>query len=291
MASSVTVRQPDLLEEPAVAASPGGALALTEQDFALVCHLIAGYAGIKLNPHKRYMVYNRLNRRVRARGMGSFAQYLALVQAEPRGEREAFVNALTTNLTSFFREPHHFDLLLERAKAHRAATAQPMRVWCAACSTGEEAWSLAMTMAAAECPANILATDIDTDALATASAGVYRDDRVSALPPEALRAWWRRGVGSNSGWSSVRPELRDVVTFAPFNLQSAEWPSHAPFDAVFCRNVVIYFDAPAQRRLLDKLTTVMQPGGLLAIGHAESFPARHPAFRSCGRTAYVYQPH
>ncbi len=285
------MRPPEIIERPDIAAPLEGAIALTEQDFALVCHLIASYAGIKLNPHKRYMVYNRLNRRVRACALGSFAEYLALVQAEPSGEREAFVNALTTNLTSFFRESHHFDILLDRAKAHHAATTQPMRVWCAACSTGEEAWSLAMTLAAAECPADILATDIDTDALAKASAGVYRDDRVSALPPETLRAWWRRGVGSNSGWSSVRPELRDMVTFAPFNLQSLDWPSRAPFDAVFCRNVVIYFDAPAQRRLLEKLTTVMRPGALLAVGHAESFPARHPAFRSCGRTAYVYQPH
>lgn len=284
------MRPPELLDRPAAAAPTDGAIALTEQDFALVCRLIAAYAGIKLNPHKRYMVHNRLNRRVRARGAASFAAYLELVQGEPHGEREAFVNALTTNLTSFFREPHHFDLLLERAKAHHATTAQPMRVWCAACSTGEEAWSLAMTMAAAECPADILATDIDTDALATASAGVYRDERVSALAPEALRAWWRRGVGPNSGWSCVRPELRDMVRFAPFNLQSPEWPDRPLFDAVFCRNVVIYFDAAAQRRLLDKLTRAMRPGALLAIGHAESFPARHPAFRTCGRTAYEYRP-
>lgn len=268
----------------------GNAL-LGEQEFAIACRLIAEYAGIKLSGHKRYMVHNRLMRRLRARGMHSFAEYLQLVQADPLGEREAFVNALTTNLTAFFREPHHFELLRTRALAHRDRERRPMRVWSAACSTGEEAWSIAMTLREVRCPADILATDIDTDVLETASAGIYPAERAGAQAAERLRPHLLRGTGPNAGWVSVRPELRALVKFAPLNLQSPAWPAMEPFDAIFCRNVVIYFDRDAQRRLLERLAAVMRQHALLAVGHAESFPAGHPAFRACGRTAYQYNPH
>lgn len=262
---------------------------LGEKEFALARQLIAEYAGIKLSDHKRYMVHNRLQRRLRARGMQSFAAYLDLVQRDPAGEREAFVNALTTNLTAFFREPHHFELLRARAQSHRARERRPLRVWCSACSTGEEAWSIAMTLREAGCAAEILASDIDTDALETASAGLYPMERAESLPAERLRAHLLRGTGSNDGWVSVRPELRGMVKFMQLNLQS-QWPALEPFDAIFCRNVVIYFDRDAQKKLLARFTTVLRPHGLLAVGHAESFPATHPAFRACGRTAYDYVP-
>jgi chemotaxis protein methyltransferase CheR len=262
---------------------------LGEREFALACRLIGEYAGIKLSPHKRYMVHNRLSRRLRERGLESFSDYLALVQQDQAGEREAFVNALTTNLTAFFREPHHFELLRARAQAHRERERRPLRIWCSACSTGEEAWSLAMTVREASCPADILASDIDTEALDAASSGVYSDERVAALAPEHLRAHWLRGVGANAGWVSVRPELRALVKFAQLNLQSS-WPAMEPFDVIFCRNVVIYFDHEDQKRLLSRFAGLLRPGGLLAVGHAESFPAMHPAFRACGRTAYEYAP-
>ncbi|MEP6790943.1 MAG: CheR family methyltransferase [Ramlibacter sp.] len=263
---------------------------LGEPEFALACRLIADYAGIKLSVHKRYMVHNRLSRRLRARGIHSFAEYLSLVQAEPGGEREAFVNALTTNLTAFFREPHHFEMLRERAGLHRERERRPLRVWCSACSTGEEAWSIAMTLREAACPADILATDIDTEALDTASGGMYVSERTATLSPGQLRAHWLRGVGANAGWASVRPELRAGVRFAQLNLQSPGWPAMEPFDAIFCRNVVIYFDRDAQKRLLERFAGMLRPGALLAVGHAESFPATHSAFRACGRTAYEYVP-
>lgn len=262
---------------------------LGEKEFALACRLIAGYAGIKLSPHKRYMVHNRLSRRLRARGMDSFADYLDLVQAE-EAEREAFVNALTTNLTAFFREPHHFELLRARAQQHRAREGRPMRVWCSACSTGEEAWSIAMTLREAGCPGEVLASDIDTDALDTASRGVYSQERIGGLGPERLRAHWLRGVGANAGWVSVRPELRAMVKCMQLNLQAPRWPALDLFDAVFCRNVVIYFEREAQKRLLERFLAVLRPRGLLVVGHAESFPAGHPAFRACGRTAYEHVP-
>lgn len=262
---------------------------LGQAEFDLARRLIADYAGIKLSEHKRYMVHNRLTRRLRACGLRSFADYLALVQADHAGERVAFVNALTTNLTAFFREPHHFELLRARAMAHRQGERRPMRVWSAACSTGEEAWSIAMTLREAGCPGDVLATDIDTEALETARGGVYALERAETLPAHRLKAHWLRGAGDNEGWVSARPELRAMLRFAPLNLQR-EWPALEPFDAIFCRNVVIYFDREAQRRLLERFTGVLRPGALLAVGHAESFPATHPSFRGCGRTAYEFRP-
>jgi chemotaxis protein methyltransferase CheR len=268
-----------------------GDIVLGEPEFELVRALISDYAGIKLSTHKRFMVHNRLSRRLRARGLHSFADYLQLVQDEPQGEREAFVNALTTNLTAFFREPHHFELLRARARAlaHRARERRPLRVWSAACSTGEEAWSIAMTLQDAGCPAEVLATDIDTEALRKAAAGVYPLERAAALAPEQLRAHWLRGVNENDGLVSVRPQLREGVRFAQLNLQG-DWPALEPFDAIFCRNVVIYFDRESQQRLLERFTRLLHPGALLAVGHAESFPASHRSFKACGRTAYDYTP-
>jgi chemotaxis protein methyltransferase CheR len=278
-------------EHPAAAASGLDTPSLLgEEEFALARQLIDQYAGIKLSGHKRYMVHNRLSRRLRALGMPSFAQYLQLVQTDPLVERVAFVNAMTTNLTSFFREPHHFDLLRERAQRHRSSGPGPMRVWCSACATGEEAWSIAMTLREAQCPAEILATDIDTDALDTAAAGIYPRERTDALTADRLRAHLLKGTGENSGWVSIRPELRSMVTFAQLNLQSAPWPAMARFDAIFCRNVAIYFDRDAQRKLLARFTSLLRPGGMLAVGHAESFPAGDRSFHACGRTAYEYLP-
>jgi chemotaxis protein methyltransferase CheR len=263
-----------------------GAESLNERDFATVRQLIADYAGIKLSLQKRNMVYNRLLRRLRARGMASFGDYLQLVQREGSDEREAFVNALTTNLTAFFREPHHFDLLLARARERAGRRGAPLRCWSSACSTGEEAWSIAMVLREAECAGEVLGTDIDTDVLNTAQSGVYRMDRAATLPAERLRKHFLRGTGSNDGLVSVRNELRSMVRFGQLNLQSPVWPAMERFDVIFCRNVVIYFDREFQKKLLARLADLLVPGGLLMVGHSESFPAAHPGFRSCGRTAY-----
>jgi len=259
---------------------------LTDRDFERVRRLIHDYAGISLGAQKRSMVYNRLVRRLRARGGLAFERYLDLVQNGDPDEREAFVNALTTNLTAFFREPHHFELLAQRARAARERGAGTMRIWSSACSTGEEAWSIAMVLREAGQPADILATDIDSDVLATAHEGVYPAERTAGLPPQRLHRHFLRGTGSKEGFVRIRPELRPLVRCAQFNLQGDEWPAPGRFDAIFCRNVVIYFDREAQRRLADRLASALVPGGLLLVGHAESFPSAHPAFRPCGRTAY-----
>lgn len=259
---------------------------LNDRDFATVRQLIADYAGIKLSLQKRNMVYNRLLRRLRACNVGTFGEYLEMVQRDAGGEREAFVNALTTNLTAFFREPHHFDLLATHARQRAARRGAPLRCWSSACSTGEEVWSIAMVLREAECAGEVLGTDIDTEVLNTARSGIYRMERASTLAPERLRRHFLRGAGANEGLVSVRPELRSLARFGQLNLQSPVWPAMERFDVIFCRNVVIYFDREFQKKLLTRLHDLLVPGGLLMVGHSESFPAANPGFRSVGRTAY-----
>lgn len=258
---------------------------LDDRDFATVRQLIAEYAGIKLGANKRSMVYNRLLRRLRAHGMDSFTEYLRLVQRDRSHERQAFVNALTTNLTAFFREPHHFELLFGYAQ-QRARRGRALRCWSNACSSGEEAWSMAMVLREANCPGKVLATDIDSEVLAAAQSGIYRIERTATVSAERLRRHFLRGTGANEGLVSVRPELRALVRFEQLNLHAPAWPVQEPFDAIFCRNAAIYFDRELQQRLLARFAQLLAPGGLLVVGHAESFPAAHPGFRSCGRTAY-----
>ncbi|HMA06389.1 MAG TPA: CheR family methyltransferase [Ramlibacter sp.] len=266
------------------------AFVLTDRDFSRVRRLIYDYAGIKLSEQKRNMVYNRLVRRLRSHGGVDFGQYLDLVQAERSDEREAFVNALTTNLTSFFREAHHFELLASWAAARAKTVSAPLRVWSSGCSTGEEPWSIAMVLREAGCRAEILGTDIDSEVLRTAQAGVYPAERIESMPQARVRRHFMRGVGSNDGLVSIRSELRPTVRFAQLNLQAPAWPVAERFDAIFCRNVVIYFEREAQLRLATRFASMLAPGGLLLVGHSESFPAGHAAFRSCGRTAYERRP-
>ena len=277
---------PDLIENVGVPPTAEREFAFDERDFTRVRRLIYEYAGIKLSEQKRSMVYNRLARRLRAAGTQTFAAYLERVQAGDSTEREDFINALTTNLTAFFREPHHFELLAAHAKT---AAPGPVRIWSSACSTGEEAWSCAMILRESGRNGEILATDIDSEVLRVARTGVYRTDRIAHLEPARLRQHFLRGTGGNQGMVSVRPELRAMVKFAQRNLQS-QWPAHERFDTIFCRNVVIYFDSKTQKRLLEQFAAILAPGGLLLVGHAESFPAGHPAFRACGRTAYARRP-
>jgi chemotaxis protein methyltransferase CheR len=267
------------------------AVLLTDGDFARVRRLILDYAGIKLSEQKRHMVYNRLVRRLRIHGETAFARYLDRVQSAGSSEREAFVNALTTNLTAFFREAHHFELLAARARERHAFRSDPMRIWSSGCSTGEEAWSIAMVLREAGRAADVLATDIDSEVLRVAQAAVYRRERTGNMPEARVRRHFLRGVGANEGLLSVRPELRATVRFAQLNLQAPQWPLGEGFDAIFCRNVAIYFEREVQLRLAARFAELLVPGGVLMVGHSESFPAAHPAFRPCGRTAYELRSH
>jgi chemotaxis protein methyltransferase CheR len=263
------------------------AYAFTPRDFARVRELIHKKAGIALSESKQEMVYSRLARRLRAKGLDSFAVYLdSLESGRDEDEWEAFTNALTTNLTAFFREGHHFPLLAEHAKKANA----PLTVWCAASSTGEEPYSIAMTLCEAfntlTPPVGIVATDIDTKVLETASNGIYTSDRLDKMPADRVKRFFLKGKGERSGLVRVRPELRQLIEFKPLNLLASSWPVKGPFDAIFCRNVMIYFDKPTQSRILSRFVPLMKPDGLLFAGHSENFVYATDAFALRGKTVY-----
>lgn len=235
------------------------------------------------------MVYSRLGRRLRATGLSNFREYLSLLEKNDATEWEAFVNSLTTNLTSFFREPHHFPILADHIRKIRQR--QPIQLWCNAASTGEEPYTMAMTMVdvfgSYTPPVQILATDLDTHVLKTAQAGIYSADRVGKLPKDILQRFFVEAPGGSPGQMQVRQELRKMITFRQLNLLDANWLIRGPFDAVFCRNVMIYFDKTTQYKILQKLVPVMRSDALLFAGHSESFQHAADLFHIQGRTVYT----
>jgi chemotaxis protein methyltransferase CheR len=287
----------DPLSDETTASSPGSGAPLFElsgRDFNRVRRIIHKLAGIDLSPSKQSMVYSRLSRRLRARGIDSFGRYLDRLESDtPFGqeERQHFVNSLTTNLTSFFREEHHFPVLA--AFLSRCLAGASPRIWCAAASTGEEPYSIAMTAIEAlgnGAAARILATDIDTDVLACAGQGVYLDETAQACGTQRLRRFFLRGTGPNAGMVRVRPDVARMVEFGQLNLLEPQWPLlkrfGLPLDAVFCRNVMIYFNRATQREVLERIAGVLRPGGLLFAGHSESFTDCRAWFALRGRTVY-----
>jgi chemotaxis protein methyltransferase CheR len=267
----------------------GREFVFTLADFERVRKLIYERAGISLSTSKHEMVYSRLGRRLRALGLSSFGEYLRLLQDGDAAEWEAFTNSLTTNLTAFFREEHHFPLLAELLQRHSGSG--QITLWCSAASTGEEAYSMAMTAAEAfgtlSPPVRILATDIDTSVLAKAQQGVYTMERLEKMPQERVRRFFLRGKGQHAGCARVRDELRALVDFRPLNLLDAAWSIRGPFDAIFCRNVMIYFDKPTQYAILQKFLPLLRPDGLLFAGHSESFHHALDLFRPRGKTVYA----
>jgi chemotaxis protein methyltransferase CheR len=263
---------------------------LLPADFERIRKLIYQRAGISLHAGKQAMVYSRLSRRLRETRFGSFSDYLGWLEAATGAEADAewqeFVNCLTTNLTAFFREEHHFHALVDDL---RARAARPLRIWCNAASTGEEPYSLAMTVVetlGVSAQAKLVCSDIDTKVLATAQRGVYGAD-ARGLSPERLKRHFMRGTGANSGQIRVKPELARLIEFRNFNLMSSSWASLGePFDLVFCRNVMIYFDNPTQRRVLERIHAAMKPGSLLYVGHSENFTESRDLFRLRGKTIY-----
>ncbi|KQN94637.1 MULTISPECIES: CheR family methyltransferase [Stenotrophomonas] len=259
-----------------------------DRDFRRVCELIHKRAGIALAPAKRDMVYGRLSRRLRALGLQSFEEYLDQLERSGGDEWQAFTNALTTNLTSFFREPHHFEKLREelQARAHRA----PLHIWSCAASTGEEPYSLAITacetFGSLAPPVRILATDVDTQVLATGAQGVYPVERIAGLDPSLKRRYFQRGSGPNEGKCRVVPALRKLIEFRQLNLLAPRYDVGGPYDALFCRNVMIYFDKPTQRGILSRLVQHMGDDGLLYTGHSENYLHAADLIQPCGRTLY-----
>ena len=261
----------------------------TAADFERVRKLLYEHAGIALSPAKQDMVYSRLARRVRASGDRSFAQYLARLERKDAQEWEPFINSLTTNLTSFFREAHHFEVLSRHLKS--IAEKRTIRIWCNAASTGEEPYSIAITAVEAfnspTPPVSILASDLDTNVLAQGERGVYPAERVARLPPEQVSRHFLRGNGVPEGSVQAKPELRRLITFRRINLLDAGWPVQGPLDAIFCRNVMIYFDKQTQYGILKKFVPLLREDGLLFAGHSESFLHAGDLFRPLGRTVYA----
>ena len=259
----------------------------TTRDFEQIRSLIYERAGISLAASKQEMVYSRIARRLRATGKTSFTAYLNWLEKGGGDEEwEAFTNALTTNLTSFFREEQHFPILADHFKGKKG----PLTVWCSASSTGEEPYSIAMVacevFGTLTPPVQIIATDIDTNVLATAQQGVYSKDKIERLAPERVKRFMLNGKGCQEGLVRMRPELREMITFRQLNLLADNWAIRGPFDAIFCRNVMIYFDKPTQGKILSRFVPLMKPDALLFAGHSENFTYVSDAFRLRGKTVY-----
>ncbi|HWA37450.1 MAG TPA: CheR family methyltransferase [Burkholderiales bacterium] len=262
----------------------------TAHDFERVRRLIRGRVGIALNDSKQNMVYNRLVKRLRLLAVESFSDYLALLDDAAHPEWQHFVNALTTNLSHFFREEYHFPILVEHMRALAGAGRAPLRVWSAAASTGEEPYSIAIALCEAfatmQPPVEILGTDIDTHVLEHAQRGVYAMERVEQIEPGRLKRFFLRGTGANAGHAKVRPELARLIQYRRLNLTEERWDLAQRFDAVFCRNVMIYFDKATQHQVLRRIHRVLAPDGLLFAGHSESFLHAAELFRPAGKTVY-----
>ncbi|OFC69871.1 CheR family methyltransferase [Alteromonas confluentis] len=259
--------------------------AFSKEDFERVRRTLYQKAGINLTDTKDSLVYSRLARRLRALSLNSFDDYLTYLKRTPE-EDENFINALTTNLTSFFRESHHFEALAEYLRSHPGERT----IWCAASSTGEEPYSIAMTVAEVfesfDTPISIIASDIDSNVLAKAQAGVYNADAISKLSAVQCRKFLHRGKGQNKGKVRVVPELRRMVTFRRLNLMDVTWPIRAPIDVIFCRNVMIYFDKPTQHNILKRMIALQPDDGLYFAGHSENFNKATDLVIPVGKTIY-----
>ncbi len=264
----------------------------TDKDFKLLKSIVGEHTGIVLTDAKRNMIYGRLARRLRALGLSTFSEYIALVK-DDQVELVNFINSVTTNLTAFFREAHHFEHLrdvvfpelLEKNRSTRK-----IRIWSAGCSTGEEPYSLAITVKEffenhPDWDIRILATDIDTNVIDKASSGIYAEDRVEGLDIDLIKRWFVKGKGDKKGLIKVRKELQALISFKQLNLLQP-WPMKGPFDLLFCRNVVIYFDKPTKVKLFDRYADILESRGKMFIGHSETLFQICDRFESLGGTIY-----
>jgi chemotaxis protein methyltransferase CheR len=266
----------------------------TDKDFALIRKLVSQHTGIVLSEAKRDMVYSRLARRLRKLNLRDFKDYCHIVENEAEAEELThFTNAITTNLTSFYREPHHFQYLKTKLLPElmsRNAASKRIRLWSAGCSTGEEPYTLAMAIRDV-IPENsgwdvrILATDLDSNVLETGSNGIYGDERVKGLDKSLLRKWFLRGKNGMGGTVRVSPSLQSMISFKQLNLMG-KWPVKGPFDFIFCRNVVIYFDKPTQSILFDRYADLLIENGHLFLGHSETMFKTCDRFELIGNTIY-----
>ncbi len=267
--------------------------AFGNEDFEALRKLVKELTGINLSDQKRELVYGRLARRLRALQLRSFAEYRELLSRDGGKEISELCNAITTNLTAFFREPHHFEYLREqllRPLAAQSGGTRRLRIWSAGCSTGEEAYSLAITVLEAvpdlrRWDIRILATDLDSDVLARARRGLYSAERIRGLSPERIARYFTQQQERDGLHYKVIPELASLITFKQLNLMHP-LPMKGPLQAIFCRNVIIYFDKDTQRDLFARLSRLQRPGELLFLGHSESLFKVSEAYTLIGRTVH-----
>ncbi|MDU0112511.1 protein-glutamate O-methyltransferase CheR [Psychrosphaera aquimarina] len=270
----------------------GDNVLLSEKDFKFICEFVYEHTGIVLGASKREMVYRRLSRIIRERDFDSFTQYCQLLRTDPKGEMDYFVNSITTNLTSFFRENHHFEYLTntELPKLLKNKKDKKIRIWCSASSTGEEPYSIAMTVVdsmsekLSNWDVKILATDIDSNVLTKGSEGIY-PDKDDLMPAEFKKRFFSSGTGQNNKLIKAKSSIRNLITFKQLNLLH-EWPMKGPFDVIFCRNVIIYFDKETQNDLFIRFYELLTPGGLLILGHSENLGKCQQHFENIGRTIF-----
>lgn len=281
---------------PRELAVPDGEFPFTWSDFRQIAELVHSEAGIVLTETKANLVYSRLAKRLRAIGLRTFREYCALIQdAHGADERQAMIAAMTTNVTRFFRESHHFDYLRTRVfpeLLQGVRRGERVRIWSAGSSSGEEAYSIALTALgvmpeAAEYDVRILASDIDPEMLRRGNLGIYAVRQLTDVPMELRRKWFRSVPQSSGEEMEVGPELRTLVRFRELNLLR-EWPMRGRFDVIFCRNVMIYFDDDTQNAVWQRFATVLRPGGILCIGHSERITGTQP-FDLVGQTIYRRQ--
>jgi chemotaxis protein methyltransferase CheR len=291
--ASVRAAAAALPDSGVAAADPQREFAFSKGDFEFLAALAYERAGISLSQSKRNLVYGRLSRRLRALGLSSFSAYREYLE-EDGSEIERFINSISTNHTKFFRESHHFthfrsSVAQTFAQQDQKRAVRRLRVWSAGCSTGEEPYTIAVVLRReiadmARQDVKILATDIDTDVLAKASRGEYSADALENIPDPFCR-YFQPVEEGNTATIRVAPDVRSLITFRPLNLVEA-WPMKGPFDAIFCRNVMIYFDAPTKSKLIERFIRLIKPGGFLYIGHSESLLGSHPGLHLMGRTIY-----
>jgi chemotaxis protein methyltransferase CheR len=266
---------------------------LADAEFDFIRHVIAENAGIVLGPNKRQLVQGRLARRLRELHLDSYEAYCDHIRESGPEELVGLINALTTNVTSFFRENHHFEALASYMLPEafkRNQQSRRVRIWSAGCSSGEEAYCLAMVAREAMPPGQkwdlkILATDIDSEVVATAQRGIYPLDRLVTLSQERLQRHFRKGSGEHAGEAKVNAELAQLVSFRTLNLMHS-WPLSGPFDIIFCRNVMIYFDQATRERLVARFAGLIAADGYLCLGHSESIHNPAGPFRLVGKTIY-----
>ncbi len=262
---------------------------LTTNDFNEIVLLLHDHVGIALSKSKKDLVYNRLQSRLRANKISNFQEYIQMLNSNA-SEWEHFVNALTTNLTSFFREAYHFKILSHHVKTNllNRQNNDDIKIWCSACSTGEEAYSLAMSMidvfGTKTPPVKILATDLNTDVLSTARLGIYSQENVEKLSKKKQSSFFIKQKKQSN--YVVRPEVKALISFKILNLCDEQWPMTKTFDIIFCRNVLIYFDKEMQYKLLIKFSDYLLSKGLLFVGHSECFPDAKEFFKLNGKTTY-----